>query len=223
MYARREVSTPEEFGEFLETVADDDRRGLYEFVGFAGLRRGERWQDVDLDKGLITVRQARVVVAGRAQEGRTKTETSSRRIGVTGRALATLKAQQKRQNTHRAEWGPAYLESGYVFTTENGEPLNPELVTKRFAREVKASGLPKVTFHDLRHVAASLLNTSGADVSLVSKYLGHASVSVTPDVYSHMYDSVSRDMSARAEALVPVPKLRVIEGVVITHWAHNVP
>lgn len=131
---------------------------------------------------------------------------------MTGRALAALKAQQERQRGHCAEWGPAYVESGYVFTQENGEPLNPELVTKRVAREVKASGLPKVTFHDLRHVAASLLIASGADVSLVSKYLGHSSVSVTSDVYGHMYDHVSRDMSARAEALVPAPKLRVIEG-----------
>ena len=212
----REVWTPVQFGEFLDSVVDEDRLGLYEFVGFAGLRRGEalglRWEDVDLDAGLITVRQARVVVSGKVQKSRTKTESSRRRVGVTGRALAALKAQQKRQAAHRAEWGRAYVESGFVFTAENGEALNPELVTKRFRREVERSGLPKMTFHDLRHLAASLLIASGTDVSLVSKYLGHSSVSMTSDVYAHMYESVSRDMSARAEALVPVPKLRVIEG-----------
>lgn len=60
---------------------------------------------------------------------------------------------RSRQQKHRAEWGPAYIESGYVFTQENGEPLNPELVTKRFAREVEASGLPEVelTIGEVKH------------------------------------------------------------------------
>ena len=80
--------------------------------------------------------------------------------------------------------GSAYRDHDLVFAQDNGDPIHPERITKRFGQLVKTSGLRHVRLHDLRHGRASMLLASGIDIALVSKMLGHSSITLTADTYS---------------------------------------
>jgi integrase len=90
-----------------------------------------------------------------------------------------------------------------VFAREDGRDLSPGDVCKVFTRLVASSGLRRTRLHDLRHGAASLMLAGGADIAIVSKRLGHSSIRVTGDIYSHLLGGVGRQAAEAAEALVP--------------------
>jgi hypothetical protein len=96
-----------------------------------------------------------------------------------------LRAHRKRQQAEAAAAGELWQATGYVFTTPDGAPpLHPDFLTRRFGCLVKASGLPPVRLHDLRHGAASLAHAAGADLKTVQEQLGHASIVLTADAYT---------------------------------------
>jgi integrase len=93
-----------------------------------------------------------------------------------------------------------------VFTYENGEELRPDGVTKVFDRAVREAGLPKIRFHDLRHLHASLLIAAGVPLAIVSKRLGHSTIAITVDLYGHLLRDANRDAATAAAAmLAPKP------------------
>jgi hypothetical protein len=83
-----------------------------------------------------------------------------------------------------AKAGDLWAETGYVFTTPAGRPLNPDYLTRRFRHLVRQSGLPPVRLHDLRHGAATLAHAAGADLKTVQEQLGHTSIVLTADTYT---------------------------------------
>jgi integrase len=87
----------------------------------------------------------------------------------------------------------AWQTQGHVFTMDDGRPLDPAYITRLF-QVIRTEGepLPELTFHGLRHSAASLMLAGGADISTVSKLLGHASISITADVYAHLVAAVGQ-------------------------------
>ena len=91
----------------------------------------------------------------------------------------------------RAEWGSAYEDQGLVFARENGTPIRPEHVVKRFGPLCRAAGVPKITIHDLRHTAATLMIGSGVPLAVVSKVLRHTQVSITADLYGHLTPEIA--------------------------------
>ena len=117
--------------------------------------------------------------------------------------IGALLGHRLRQDAERDEWGDTYSDHGLVFARENGEPLHPETVTKRFAKLAEAAGLRPVRLHDLRHGQASLMLAAGVPLAVVTKRLGHSSVSITSDTYSHLLEGVGREAAERAAALVP--------------------
>lgn len=112
-------------------------------------------------------------------------------------------AHRLAQDAHRVEWGDAYSDHGLVFAREDGTPWPPTRLTKRFNELVRAAGLPKVNLHALRHGQASLMLAAGVPIAVVSKRLGHSTISLTSDTYSHLLEGVGRDAAERAAALVP--------------------
>lgn len=213
--------TPEELGQFLDHVATDPWGPIIEIAAAAGLRRGEvlglRWSDVDVENGILVVRQQVVQLDGQTEIctacgeghrgihiGPPKTASGeARRIELGQLATGVLMAQRLEQDRHRSEWGSAYADHDLVFAQEDGNPIHPERLTKRFETLVKSSGLRHTRLHDLRHARASLLLASGTDIALVSKLLGHSSVAITADTYSHLLDGVGRRAADAADALVP--------------------
>lgn len=90
-----------------------------------------------------------------------------------------------RQAGERLAWGPAYEDSGQVFTLEKGGSIHPRTLSESFARLVRSAGVPKIRFHDLRHTYATVALRDGVNPKIVSERLGHDSVAFTFDVYTH--------------------------------------
>lgn len=136
--------------------------------------------------------------------GRPKTSSGEdRAVDLDSLLIGTLIEHRLSQDAQRAEWGEAYQDHGLVVAREDGTPIPPERLTKRFAELVTETGLRPIRLHDLRHGRASLLLASGTDIGLVSKLLGHSSISLTSDTYSHLLAGVGREAAERASALVP--------------------
>lgn len=114
-----------------------------------------------------------------------------------GDNFVSFRAKQERK---RREWGDAYVETGRVWTHENGEPLHPDWISRRFARLVELSGLPPVRLHDLRHLAATRSLLAGTDIKVVQEKLGHSSRQITSDTYTSVLPEMMR---AEAESSWP--------------------
>jgi integrase len=125
-------------------------------------------------------------------------------VALSDFAVATLLAWQLRQAQEVEAAAAAWQTEGHVFTMENGRPLDPAYVTRLFQTLRKGPGekLPELSFHGLRHCAASLMLASGADIAVVSKLLGHASISITADVYGHLVGTVASDAVNGAASLI---------------------
>lgn len=206
---KHEVSVwePEQVGTFLDTAATHRLAALFELTMFTGLRRGEavglRWSDVDLTRRQLVIRNNRVQADKRIVESTTKTASGRRFVDLDERSVGALigwKLQQQAEVDAAAE---AYSPSGYVFTMEDGRPLKPQYVTRLFEKLRVDANLPKLTFHGSRHEHASLMIAAGTDIAVVSKRLGHSSISITSDIYGHLIGSASRNAAENAAALVP--------------------
>lgn len=199
--------TPQQVGAFLDHASQHRLGALFEVAVLTGLRRAElvglRWVDVDLARRELSVRSTRVETSTGVVENAPKTSAGRRVVQLDDAAVGALVAWQIAQSGERAQWDDAWLSSGYVFTYENGEPLRPQYVTRLFDSLRAAADLPEMTLHGLRHMHASLLLASGADTALVSKRLGHSSISITSDIYTHLIGDAARRAAESASALVP--------------------
>ncbi len=194
---------------FLDAArkAGDRFEALYVLAITTGLRRGEllglRWDDADLDRGTLRVGRALVREGGRHVLGETKTRRGRRRVNLTSRTVAALKAHRKSQLEKRVRLAGLYEDHGLIFTSENGTPLNPgNLVKRSFKPLLKRAGLPEIRFHDLRHTCATLLLGRGVHPKIVQELLGHATIAMTLDTYSHYLPSMGDQASgAMGDAL----------------------
>jgi integrase len=177
---------------FLDAAreAEDRFEALYVLAITTGLRRGEllglRWDDADLDRGTLRVGRALVREGGRYVLGETKTKRGRRRVNLTPRTVAALKAYRKGQLEQRVKVGSLYENHNVIFSSEKGTPLSPEnLVNRSFKPLLKRAELPEIRFHDLRHTCATLLLGRGVHPKIVQELLGHATIAMTLDTYSH--------------------------------------
>lgn len=207
---RRKVIPPEPelVGRFLDEVEGDRLYPLWVLIGYSGLRRGEacglKWDDLDLATGRVVVRRERVAVSHGVIEKDTKTDAGQDRVVFLDQdAVGVLKAWRRQQLEERMRWGPAYRDGGYLFTHENGVPVHPNSVTKRYARLAKKHGMEGTKPHTLRHFRASVLISSGADIAAVSKTMGHKNISVTSDIYGHLFEKAAEEVAAKAAGFVP--------------------
>ena len=201
----RATWSPHDLNRFISATKDDRLGAMWLLFCTTGLRRGEaaglRWSDVDLEAGVLEVRQARTVVDHRVVTGTPKTASSLRSLGLDGetvRALNRLAVLQKRE---RGEWGGNLIASELLFIRENGNPVHPATITKMFHRIVKKQGLPKIRLHDVRHSYASAALEAGVPMKIVSDRLGHASIRITSDTYSHVRPDIDQ---AAAELIAGV-------------------
>jgi integrase len=180
---------------FLETARGDRFEPLYVLAITAGLRRGEllglRWDDADLERGTLRVGRALVREGGRHTLGETKSRRGRRRVNLTPRTVSVLKAHRKRQLEERIKLTGLFEDHGLIFATSVGTPVNPENLVKRsFKPLLTRAGLPEIRFHDLRHTCATLLLGRGVHPKLVQELLGHATIAMTLDTYSHYLPSM---------------------------------
>jgi integrase len=192
-----QVWTPEQIRTFLEFVVDDRLYALWRLAATTGMRRGEmmglHWAAVDLDAARLRVDGALIVTPARELRFETpKTERSRRTVDLDAVTVDALRAHRKRQTAEQlaslGAWPADGPEAGLVFTDEVGRPLHPAWITRRFIALGEGAELPRIRLHDLRHSAATLLLRAGTPVHVVSQRLGHASSSITLDVYAHALD-----------------------------------
>ncbi|MEU6897881.1 tyrosine-type recombinase/integrase [Streptomyces virginiae] len=183
--------TAVEARQFLDATRADRLHALYELALRTGLRKGEllglHWEDLDLDGGTASVRRSlqRTQSSGLTTLP-TKTRASERRIALPTESVHSLKSHQQRQEVERKAAGVSWKDSGLVFTTPTGGPIDPANMTRRFGRFLDSAGLRRIRFHDLRHSTATLLLEQGVDLVVIKELLGHAHIGVTAGVYAHV-------------------------------------
>jgi integrase len=196
--------TADELGRFIDFAADDSLFALWVLLATTGLRRGEalgvRWSDLDLKHGALSVKQTVTTINYRVVVTPPKTDRSRRRISLDPDTIRVLEAHRAAQQRDQALLGRSNLPK-LVFTDEEGGPLHPDWVTRRFQALVRASGLPPLRGpHDLRHTWASLALTAGIHPKVVSDRLGHSTIAITIDTYSHVIPSLDTEAAATVAA-----------------------
>lgn len=205
--------TPEQADRFLEVAEKSDLYALYLLALMTGMRRGEllglQWQDLDFEGCALTVRRIVTVVRNRITEGEPKTKASRRRIDLPASTLAALREHQRRLFARGLRASP------WVFPNAAGRPIEPhnfgarsfrpllDAVQRTLDEEAVRTGgdrecFPRIRFHDLRHTAATLMLLRGVPPKVVQERLGHASIAMTMDTYSHVLPSMQR---AAADAM----------------------
>jgi integrase len=186
------IWTPQQLAAFLHAVRGDRLRALWWLIALRGLRRGEalalRWMDLDLQAREAWICRARTSAGYRVHEGPPKTAAGMRTVALDKKTVVVLRRHNRRQQAEHAaaQAGRPWRELGYVFTRPDGSPLHPDYVSQRFCILVVRAGLPPIRLHDLRHGAATLAHTAGADLKTVQDQLGHASIAVTADLYTNV-------------------------------------
>ncbi|NEW77327.1 tyrosine-type recombinase/integrase [Streptomyces rhizosphaericus] len=200
------VWTPELTGQFLDFVKDDWLYELWHSFIFLGPRRGEMaalpWAEVSTDALWLRISQQIVEVAYELY-GEAPKADSVRTLSLSLESGDNLVSFRAKQEQKRQEWGDAYVETGRVWTHENGEALHPDWISRRFTRLVELSGLPPVRLHDLRHLAATLSLLAGTDIKVVQEKLGHSSRQITSDTYTSVLPEMMRAEAESVMAVVP--------------------
>ncbi len=188
---RFEPLTADEARQFLAATGGHRLHALFELALHTGLRKGEllglRWEDLNLDAGTAAIRRTlQRTNAGGLTTLPIKTRASERRIALPARCLQSLKLHREQQQREREAAGTAWQDSGHVFTTVQGGPIDPTNLTRAFITLLRKAGLRRIRFHDLRHSTATLLLEQGVELVVIKELLGHAHIGVTATVYAHV-------------------------------------
>jgi integrase len=198
--------TAAELRAFLEHVRSDRLYAMWLLAASTGMRRGEvlglRWVDVDLAASRVGVRQTLVAVNHQVVTSEPKTAKGRRSVALDPATIEALKAHRKGQLAERLAWGPAWTDTGQVFTLQDGRPLHPNTVTRAFRRHVLAADVPVIRLHDLRHTHATLALAAGVHPKVVQERLGHANIAITLDTYSHAVPALEEQAAVTVARLV---------------------
>jgi integrase len=160
------------------------------------------------------------MVDGKPAVAEPKTAKGRRSLTLAPDVLDVLRAHRARQAAERLSLGAGYVDSGLVITTEDGRPMHPETLSGLFVRQAKRAGLPPIRLHDLRHSVASILLAAGTHPKVVSELLGHSSIGLTLDTYSHVIPSLAEEAAGVIAAAVlqgaPTPPQSPASGQVRT-------
>jgi integrase len=195
--------SPDEVSLLLQHAQGNDYYSVIYTAISTGLRRNEilglRWRDVDLLMASISVSQVLYKGKGRIEMKEPKTEHSRRRVAMTPKLAIYLREHKERQEQVMRR---SLTLDDLVFSHPDGTPLDPSTVSHSFNKIVKAAGL-KVRFHDLRHSCASLMLREGIHPKIVSEMLGHSSVAITLDIYSHVTPGLQEAAAKSLNEVLP--------------------
>jgi integrase len=198
------VWTREQLRVFLDHVAEDRLFALWRTVATTGMRRGEvlalQWKHTDVAHSTLNVEQSRVIVGYEVVLSTPKTKAGRRSIPVDPNTLTALKKWRIRQAEELLALGSRPSQETYVFTDAIGEPLHPDRVTKLFEIARLAAEVPRIRLHDLRHTHATHLLQNGVHPKVVQERLGHATISTTMDIYSHVMPGMQESAAALVAA-----------------------
>jgi integrase len=216
--------TGEEARRFLEVTDRGNWGEYFRTMLVTGMRPGEsyalRWEDIDFEHDLISVQRS-LIWKGAPAEGwllvEPKTERGRRQISIPRSLAEALQGLKRRQDEARRKAGGQYEEHGFVFANRWGRPIyRRQFIRQVFKVALVRAGLPRaIRLYDLRHTSATLLLKAGEHIKVVSERLGHASVSITLEVYIHVLPGMQQGAAARIDSLLRGPRK---SG---THEAHR--
>jgi len=188
---RLEPFTPSQMKIFQGEIQKHRLYPLFRLAIYSGARKGELlalgWEDIDFENARIVISKNRVVVNGKhlIQES-TKGGEGRRSVHLDSETMKILSDHRKRQIGERLKAGKEWRETGFVFVTEFGSPLDYGTPTQLFSKTIKRLGLPEQRFHDLRHFHATQLLRAGTPLHVVAQRLGHRDPMVTATTYAHV-------------------------------------
>jgi integrase len=208
---RKEMQTltEEEVRRLLTATVGTRHQSLWIFLVTSGVRLGEalglRWSDIDFVAGTATIQRALqrqrgvglVFVEPKSARGR-------RTVTLPPETLAVLAAHREDLDREREEAGDRWQDHELVFPSPIGRPRDMSYLSFTFHRGLKRASLPRLRIHDLRHTAATHLMTNHVNPKVVQELLGHSTISITLDTYSHVLQPLAREASALMSSLVPV-------------------
>jgi integrase len=205
----RQFSTwdPGDLRRFLKFVRDDRFYAAFYLAAASGMRRGEllglRWCDLDLDGQQLSVVQCVVEVAHAVRIGPPKSDRSRRTIALDGKTTAVLLEHKRSQEEKRRKQGGRLAPHELVFAEADGSPIHPACFSQIFGRRVVAAQVPRIRFHDLRHTHATLALRAHVHPKIVSERLGHSTIAITLDTYSHCIPSMQREAAEVIAGFLP--------------------
>lgn len=200
---QRPVWTPAQTRAFLRVLPSARLEALFMLDLTTGIRRGQlcglRWPNVNLDRGTITLSDSRIVLHGRTHDKRGgKTANADKTIAIDTRTVAALRRWRAEQDEIRRLRGPDYEGGDLVFTTEFGRPLHPQNLVDLIEKYAAEAGIPRITFHDLRHTYATAALEGGVAMKVVSERIGHSNVSFTMQTYAHVRAEADHEAAQQA-------------------------
>ncbi|AGP56155.1 site-specific integrase [Streptomyces rapamycinicus] len=214
------VWTPVQLGAFLDAAEGHRLYGFYHLVAHHGFRRGEGvgqgWPDVHFEEKRIDVTAEIVVDGWTPVETVPKTDASMSSVKIDSGTVTVLREHRVRQLAERDAWNEQaardraegrdaldWVDTGKVFTAEDGRWLHPDVVSKEFRKIYEAAGLPPINLRDLRHGAAGLVKAGGGDLHDAKVKLRHSTITLTSDTYMAMFQEYEDELTERAAAVVP--------------------
>ena len=205
---RREMKTlnQEQVRCLFESTQAERLHALWVVLATTGMRLGEalglRWDDVDLDARTLQVNRALQRQAGKGVVlAEPKTPRSRRQIHLATTVVSVLKDLRRAQIEDQMKAEPDWPNTNLIFTSAKGRPVEPSYVSLCFRRALRNAGLPRMRVHDLRHTAASLLLAKGRHPKVVQELLGHSTIALTMDTYSHVSPALHAQVAEDMEAL----------------------
>jgi len=188
-------------------IANAKQNRYYTIVLMAlltGMRKGEilglRWRDIDFEKQVVYIRQ---IYDGYAKELKVGAKTASgvRSIHIPDMLVNQLKKERKKVLSNKLKQGMAYNDYDLVNCTKFGNPLDSSTLSKRFKNHTKKLGLPVIRFHDLRHTHVTMLIQQNVNVKVISERVGHSSIQITLNQYSHVLPSMQQEVADKLNTL----------------------
>jgi integrase len=198
--------TPEQLAKWLDVAVADRDAALWVLAATTGMRRSELAGAVrdliDLDAATLRKEDTWIVVDGKAEVSDGKTASSNHTIALDPITVEHLSRHLARLDDEKRAFGSAYRDHGRLFCHPDGRPLHPDTITRRFNRLVDKAGVPRIRLHDVRHTYATIALDSGVDIKIVSERLGHASMNVTAQIYTHKSTGRDADAARRIAELI---------------------
>ncbi|MBD3931971.1 tyrosine-type recombinase/integrase [Streptomyces chumphonensis] len=214
------VWTPEQLGAFLDHAEGHRLYAAYHLTALHGLRRaeccGQEWEHFSPQRRRIRVVREIVVDGYTMLQTDPKTEGSAAEIQLDTGTVDVLQAHRARQLAERDAWNARaaeqraagedvadWVDTGNMFTAEDGRWLHPDVLSREFDRLVAEAGLPPINLRDLRHVAAALVKAGGGDIHDAKVKLRHDTIALTSDTYMELFQEYEEDLAERSAAAVP--------------------
>lgn len=218
---RNEMQTWDEdnVARFLEAAKDSPYYVLFYTALFTGMRRSEllalRWCDVDFLFSQVSIsRSLHHLKDGSYVFTQPKSAKSRRTIALSPSAILKLKGHKGNQEAQRAMLGISLKDDDLVFSTLEGRSLRPNTITRAWTMSIARAGVKPIRLHDARHTHASLMLKQGVHPKIVQERLGHASISMTLDTYSHVAPGLQEAAAAGFDELVlPRRKSKAVTNI----------